>query len=291
MLNTCSPSRIYEEVFSILETITLRCSTMNLDYLKRVLDEIESFNKYYMDTCYYGQSIDQDILSLLHIVKKGTESCIKCIEGDTSEDNINILKLVKLLTDLNKLLEKDAASLSEELDKKSDTGKEIKRLYLAGISDIIDNVNDESFKHILRVFWSGLEPDLRKAVESYAIRKKLVDLSLRIESLIEEGLTLEDLFLQLCKSEIGLLSREIEITIEKRKYSESLARIIGLLNRLITLIEITGHLGFSKTKRLVNEIDQLKRFEHILKYIDLRNIVDVLKDLKELLDKQYNALG
>jgi|GEM_PF-2630460 len=290
MLDSCSPGQILSGIISLLNTITTQCNSLGTELLKEELDKLRILRREYLDSCYCGSSIDQDLLSWISVAERGVDSCIKLVEGDVSV--ADTLQLVRFIVELDRLLGRSADSISEELEEKSVSAKEIKKLYLVGISDLIEKVDDESIRHVLGFLWRGLEPDLRSAVESYAVRKGLVDLALRIEMLREEGLSLESLFTQLVRSELRSLLSEVELALVSRDYgSEVLSRIAGSLKRVITLIDVARSLGFSELKSLDKEFNQLRSLEYLLSFGASMTSGAALKDLKNLLGKVQSFLG
>ncbi|MEM1665508.1 MAG: hypothetical protein QXY06_06700, partial [Zestosphaera sp.] len=76
------------------------------------------------------------------------------------------LRLIKFIMKLGRLLEMNTDGISKTLlEGKSVRAREIKRLYLAGIGDLIEKVNDESIKHVLETLWNSLKSDLKRGVE------------------------------------------------------------------------------------------------------------------------------
>lgn len=290
MLESCSLGHIFKELIGLLNIITMQCIRLNVESLREELRRLEILRGEYLDSCYYGSTIDQDLLSWVSVAEKGVSSCIKLMEGDVSE--ADTLRLIKFIVELVKLLGNTTDDISRELEGKSVSAKEIKKLYLVGINDVIEKVDDESLIYVLRSLWKGLEPDLRSAIESYAVRKGLVDLALRIEMLQEEGLSLENLFMQLVRSELKSLLNEVELALINRSYeSEVLNKIAGSLKRLITLIDIVGSLGFFESKSLDKELSQLRSLEYLLSYGSPMIGDAALKDLKSLLNKVQGFLG
>lgn len=292
LLESCSPSIIINGIIDLLDVISTHCSSLSMEYLKEELDKLRILKKEYLENCYHGSFIERDMLCWLSVAEKGLESCIsiKLSKGDVSV--AETLQLIRFIVELNRLLKMDASSISKILEEKSDHAKEIKKLYLAGIGDIIKRVNDESIKHVLESLWRSLECDLKRGVEKYAVEKGLVELALRIEMLLDGGLSLENLLNQLIKSELKSLINEIELAIERRNYgSETLSRITGYLKRILALTDLARTLGFQQLKSLDNEFNQLRSFEYLLSLETSITSIDILENLKNTLSKIHSFLG
>ncbi|MEM4959424.1 MAG: hypothetical protein QXX12_06075, partial [Nanopusillaceae archaeon] len=201
MLKSCSPGSILSGILSILNTISDQCSSLSVESLSEELNRIRVLRDEYLYRCYRGSRIDQDLLSWISVAEKGLESCISIRLNKGEITAAETLRLVKYIVEMTKLLEMGVDRISTVLlEGKSDRAREIKRLYLAGISDLIEKVNDESIKHVLETLWDSLRSDLKRGVEMYAIKKDLITLALRIEVLRDEGLFIEDPVIQLTKS-------------------------------------------------------------------------------------------
>ncbi|MEM1687523.1 MAG: hypothetical protein QXR31_05535 [Zestosphaera sp.] len=192
------------------------------------------------------------------------------------------LRLIKFIMKLGRLLEMNTDGISKTLlEGKSVRAREIKRLYLAGIGDLIEKVNDESIKHVLETLWNSLKSDLKRGVEMYAIKKDLITLALRIEVLRDEGLFIEDPVIQLTKSTLESLIHEVKSTLTHRSSrSEAKSRIEGYLKKFLALADLAKTLGLRQFKFLDEELDQLRTFEYLLSnetYIS-DNVLDALKN-------------
>ncbi|MEM1661225.1 MAG: hypothetical protein QXR17_08840 [Candidatus Bathyarchaeia archaeon] len=290
MLNICSSGSVLNEIVSLLNIILYQCSSLSIESLKEKLDWLEKLRKEYLVRCYLGIKIDQDLLSWVDVAKKGLESCIKLAEGDSNA--AETLRLITFIMELYRLLDMDADSISRTLlEGKSERVSEIKKLYLAGLDDIINKVNDESIKYVLESLWRNLKLDLKRGVEMYAIKKGLIDLALRIEILQDEGLSTENILNQLIKSELRSLINEVGLTVAHGSIKfEALNRIMGYLKRFLALADLAKTLGLPKLKSLDKELEQLRNFEYQVESIRTSITPSVLENLKAHLNKIYSFL-
>ncbi|MEM5822692.1 MAG: hypothetical protein QXH34_06435, partial [Ignisphaera sp.] len=231
MLKSCSPSSILSEIISVLNTISDQCSSLGENSLSEELNRIRILRDEYLCRCYRGSIIDQDLLSWMAVAEKGLESCISIRLNREEITAAETLRLVRYIVEMTKLLEMGVDRISMILlEGKRDRAKEIKRLYLAGIGDLIERVNDESIKHVLETLWNSLKSDLKRGVEMYAIKKGLINLALRVEVLQDEGLPIEDPVIQLTKSMLTSLIHEVKLTLAHRgSRSEVKSSIEGYL--------------------------------------------------------------
>lgn len=255
---------------------------MSDNLLNEKLNRIRDLRDEYQRKCYRGSTVDQELLSWISVAEKGLESCINIKSKREEVTSAETLRFIKYVVEMIKLLEMGVDHITSILlEGKSDHAREIKRLYLAGIGDLIEKVNDESIKHVLETLWNSLKSDLKRGVEMYAIKKDLITLALRIEVLRDEGLFIEDPVIQLTKSTLESLIHEVKSTLTHRSSrSEAKSRIEGYLKKFLALADLAKTLGLRQFKFLDEELDQLRTFEYLLSnetYIS-DNVLDALKN-------------
>jgi len=290
MLNICYADIVFSEIVGLLNIILHKYSSLSIESLKEKLDWLEKLEKEYLDKCYLGTKNDQDLLAWISVAKKGLESCIKLAEGDSNA--AETLRLIIYIIKLHGLLDMDADSISRTLlEGESERVSEIKKLYLAGLDDIINKVNDESIKYVLESLWQNLKLDLKRGVEMYAIKKGLIDLALRIEILQDEGLSIENILNQLIKSELRSLINEVGLTVAHRNIEfEVLNRITRYLKDFLALADLAKTLGLPQLKSLDKELEQLRNFEYQVESFGTFITHSVLENLKAHLNKIYSFL-
>lgn len=296
MTITCSPNEIISDVIDLLKEFIRECcsyfssSSEIREKYRSLLQRLVLFEREYIEQCYVGGRLGETVLSWIRVAKLVLSQCI-----ETSGFTDIMCTQIEPLSILLNLYGMDSDQILKEVKKKTDLSRRIKELYLTSIEDKVERLEDDSLRLVLRSVWSSIEPELRRAVEKYAVDEKLVELALRIEMLREKGLNFSDMLIALIKSEIKSLISDVQNVENKRTVGiEDTGRIIGSLRKLIELVKLVNKLGFSKStamdeyvkrlESLANQMEQLARFSNQPMRGLLGEARKALEEMRSLLD-------
>lgn len=284
MLRTCSSSRIIDEVIDEIKTLSRDClsgKSTRMTYENKLL-EINKFEQEYLDNCYFGSSSDEEVLNWLGLAKRVIESCL----DDKKSEGI---ELVRVVANLMFFIGKNKDQLVLELESRTPYATIMKELFLIGIQDRVRALSDEKAKIALNIIWSRVYSELREAIEEYAGKRGLLETALKMELLRDEGLMIEQVFIDLLKSEIeNVILRIGGIKQTPLPSISATQEILGAVKRIILLYDVVKGLGGEGFEQIENEIAKLRTttmlFEKISTY-DTMGVGNFLDSLANILSQ------
>lgn len=284
MLTTCSSSRVISSIVDEIKTISREClSERSTEQIKESkITEINELEQEYLDNCYFGSESDEEVLMWLRLAKRVIVSCL-------DDKNKEGKDFVRVTSNLVHLMGKSKDQLISELERRTPYSKVIKELFLFGVQDTVRAVNDENIKMALNIIWSRVYNKLKEALEEYASRRGLLETSLKIELLRDEGLMIEQVFLDLLKSEIDNLL--LRIGVAKQSPTSTITminEILGSVKRIVLLFDVVSGLRGEGFEQIEKEITKLKTtamlFERISTY-DSLGVSSILDSLASIMSQ------